>query len=215
MNCARTVDLHVDAAYRRQTTEDGIQKGYGLRGLNVIRRGFHNHIPIVHLVESVSKSLRLAVRSSYSSELIGAAHGFDDAYPTLVTLHELNHGVLSPSQLRSFRENGGIKIDVTLTVDAESVFKSLSSKDLKVPAERTLLGHISWLREAIQLGLIDKLCWCDTRDMTADGHTKGSIDRRGILDLMNGWQGYQHKPQVYKPFRASKKMEAGKTVTFT
>ena len=121
-------------------------------------------------------------------EAAHAAHGHDDAFPTLVNLHELKHGVLTPEQLKHVRECGGLCLYVTLTTEAESVYKSLTSRDLKVPAEKTLLGHVSWVRELMQLGLIKSLHWCDTRDMTADGHTKGSVDRTLLLQLMQGHQ---------------------------
>ena len=119
----------------------------------------------------------------------------------MVTLHELNYDVLTPTQLEDVLEKGGLRIDVTLTVDAESVFKSLTSKDLHTPTEKTLLGHVSWLRQMLQVGIVDKVCWCDTRDMTADGHTKGSINRYVLLKLMEGEQSYNFEVKTYKPFR--------------
>ena len=70
-----------------------------------------------------------------------------------------------------------MEIDVTLTIDAEGVYKSLTSRDLTTPAEKTLLGHVAWVREMLQKKIIKRFLWCDTRDTTADGHTKGSIDR--------------------------------------
>ena len=73
---------------------------------------------VVHLLDSVCKSHRLQIRSSYGAEMIAAAHGYDDAFPTLVTLHERKHGVLSPEQLKRVREHGGLRLDVTLTTDA-------------------------------------------------------------------------------------------------
>ena len=73
-----------------------------------------------------------------------------------------------------------------MTTDAESVFKSLTSRDLKVPTEKTLLDHVYWIRELMQLGLVRALQWCDTRDMTAGGHTKGCIDRKLLLQVMSG-----------------------------
>ena len=88
-----------------------------------------------------------------------------------------------------------------MTIDAESVYKSLTSKDLKTPTENTLLGHVAWLRELLDLGIIEKLCWCDTRDMTADGHTKGSIDREPLIRLMKGYQTFSYETKTYIPFR--------------
>ena len=96
---------------------------------------------------------------------------------------------------------GGLSIKVYLTIDAESVFKSLSSKDLKKPTECTLLGHISWIRQMMSKGIVYAIQWCDTRDMTADGHTKGSIDRDGILQVMAGQQTFKHEVKRYTPHR--------------
>ena len=133
--------------------------------------------------------------------LIAASHGYDDAFPTLITLVELKHGVLKPEELKAYREHGGMKLTVFLTTDAESVFKSLTSRDLKTPAEKTLLGHVSWIRELLQLRLIESIQWCDTRDMTADGHTKGCIDRKLLLEVMVGQQAYQHEVKSYTQHR--------------
>ena len=39
--------------------------------------------------------------------------------------------------------------------------------------------------------------------MTADGHTKGTIDRKLLKDLMKGIQAFQHKTQIHVPFRGN------------
>ena len=142
----------------------------------------NSRVNAVHLIDSACKSHRLRIRSSYSAETLAAAHGLEDAYPTMITLHELRHGILKPEELK----NLGLGIRVTLTIDAESVYKSLTSRDLKIPTEKSLLGHVSWVRELLAAGIVDHIQWCDTRDMTADGHTKGSIDRAGLIELMSG-----------------------------
>merc|ERR1712086_30635 len=156
----------------------------------------------VHLIEACCKSHRLQVRSSYSAETLAAAHNLEDCYPTIVTLHELHAGPLAPTQLKNILEIGGLSIKVTLTIDAESVFKSLSSKDLKKPTECTLLGHISWIRQMMERGIVHCVQWCDTRDMSADGHTKGSIDRELLYQAMNGNQIFKYDLKKHVPFRA-------------
>jgi hypothetical protein len=172
----------------------------------MLRRGKDSkHQDVVHLLDSICKSHRLTIRSSYGAEMLAASHGFDDVFPSIITLLELKHGVLTPEQFKNVRENGNISIKVTLTTDAESVYKSLTSRDLKTPAEKTLLGHVCWLRELMRLELIHKLQWCDTRDMTADGHTKGSIDRQSLLDVMQGRQKYNHEVKHYQPHRSDSK----------
>jgi len=45
-------------------------------------------------------------------------------------------------EFKRCREEGGLAIKVVLTIDAEGVHKSLTSRDLKTPAEKTLLGHV-------------------------------------------------------------------------
>ena len=202
MTCLGQADLHTDSGYRRMTEVDD-EKGYGMRGLNLLRRGVRRkgQGQAVHLLDSICKSHRLTVRSSYGAEMLAGAHGLDDAWPTLVTLAELKHGTMKPEQLKLLREVGGLKFKVVLTTDAESMYKSLTSRDLKAPAERTLLGHVSWIRELLQLGVIGSIQWCDTRDMTADGHTKGCIDRELLLEVMSGKQSYRHDVKSYTPHR--------------
>jgi len=83
----------------------------------------------IHLIDSVCNSHRLTIRSSYGAELLAASHGYDDAYPTIVTLIELMRGSpLSAEELKNYREKGGWPIQVYLTLDAESVFKSVTSR---------------------------------------------------------------------------------------
>ena len=65
-----------------------------------------------------------------------------------------------------------------LTIDAKSVYKSIKSLDLKQPTEKTLLGHVMWIRDKLQQGIITRIQRCDTRYMVADGHTKGSVERK-------------------------------------
>ena len=47
--------------------------------------------------------------------------------------------------------------------------------------------------------------WCDTRDMTADGHTKGIIDRKMLLEVMKGEQKFQYDIKGYSPYRGGAK----------
>ena len=67
------------------------------------------------------------------------------------------------------------------------------------PSEKSLAGHLLWLRELLDIGLLSVLQWADTRDMSADGHTKGSIDRKAILDLMKGIFRFQHATKEFTP----------------
>jgi hypothetical protein len=114
-----------------------------------------------------------------------------------MTLHELANGPLSKSEARRLREEGGLCFRTTLTVDAMSLFTAIAAATVRVPTEKSLAGHLFWLRELLDNGVLSELVWADTRDMSADGHTKGSIDRRMLLDLMKGNFRFNHAVKRY------------------
>ena len=53
----------------------------------------------------------------------------------------------------------------------------------------------------MERGIVHCVQWCDTRDMTADGHTKGSIDRDLIYQVMDGIQAFKYGLKKHVPFR--------------
>eukprot|EP00959_Pyramimonas_sp_CCMP1952_P044208 924008-Pyramimonas_sp.AAC.1 len=55
----------------------------------------------------------------------------------------------------------------------------------------------------MERGIVRSIQWCDTRGMTADGHTKGSIDREMLLQVMGGIQTFKHDLKRHTPYRAS------------
>ena len=48
----------------------------------------------------------------------------------------------------------------------------------------SLLCHIQYIRELLDKGIIQYLFWIDTRDVIADGLTKGAVDRNALHTLM-------------------------------
>ena len=101
-------------------------------------------------------------------------------------MHEICTGNTSISVARQLRENGGYAIPMALYVDAQSVFITITSTYIKIPADNGVLSHIQYVRELLDTRVLLKLFWVDTRDMCADGLTKGSISREAIQDVMNG-----------------------------
>ena len=111
MTCTGSVDIHADSGYRRlDGSADDQAKGYGMCGLTMMRRGESttDGSPVVHLLESICKSHKLMIRSSYGAETFAAAHGVDDVCTTLSTLHELANWVMTPTELKQIREVGGL-----------------------------------------------------------------------------------------------------------
>eukprot|EP00959_Pyramimonas_sp_CCMP1952_P206716 4322992-Pyramimonas_sp.AAC.1 len=120
----------------------------------------------------------------------------------IVTLKELHAEPLAPTQLKYILELGGRSIQVTLTIVAECAFKFLPSQDLKKPTECTLLEHISWIRQMMERGIAYSIQLCDTRDMTADGHTNGTIDRDTLLQVMGSTPSFKRDFKRHTPYRA-------------
>eukprot|EP00959_Pyramimonas_sp_CCMP1952_P173555 3626636-Pyramimonas_sp.AAC.1 len=54
----------------------------------------------------------------------------------------------------------------------------------------------------MERGIVHSIQWCETRDMTADGHTKGGIDREMVLQVMGGLQTFKHDLKRHTPYRA-------------
>ena len=43
------------------------------------------------------------------------------------------------------------------------------------------------------------LCWVDTRDMLADGMTKGTVDRDALHKMMEGQVEVHQTPKFWRP----------------
>ena len=85
-----------------------------------------------------------------------------------------------------------------------SVFAAVTAVQIKVPAESSLLSHIQFLRELLDNNVIEALAWSDTRDMLADGLTKGSVDRTALLDAMAGNVHVYHDYKLWRSALAAR-----------
>ena len=63
-------------------------------------------------------------------------------------------------------------------MDARAVYDAVAATDTCEPAESSLKLHLISVRDRMEQGIIRNLYWVDTRDMLADGLTKGGIDRQ-------------------------------------
>ena len=62
-----------------------------------------------------------------------------------------------------------------------------------------MLSHVQYVRELLDRSILDCLLWFDTRDMGADGMTKGSVDRKAIVSIMSGSNVQEHPFRVWRP----------------
>ena len=72
-----------------------------------------------------------------------------------------------------------------LYIDAKSVYSAIIATNIKVPTEKSLLSHVQYVRELLDIRLLKIIVWMDTRDMVADGLTKGAVNRGALHRLMD------------------------------
>ena len=78
-------------------------------------------------------------------------------------------------------ESGDLLPVIEIVTDAFAVFSSLEAEDACTPAEAGMKVHLLSVRDRLRRGILNGLWWSDTRDMLADGMTKGGIPRDNLL----------------------------------
>ena len=176
-----------DSSYKAKA-EDGLSVR-GLVSVRVCAHGVNEGLKSTpcHLVDFASKAQRHVTRSTFSSELFASTDAADIGLLQTVALHELKHGVLSPTSAKQLSE-GELECSVILglAIDARSVSTAVIAPNIKVPAEPSLLLHVCWLRALLEKHRLRYLYWVDTRSMVADGLTKGSCSRSLLQTVMGG-----------------------------
>ena len=144
------------------------------------------------MIDYVSGKQSHVSRGVWSSELFNQCDMLDAAILLLGYFQELRFGPLSGAELRKLRENGGFALQLELLTDSLSIFSYLRSVHLKMPAERGTVFHLAYIRECLVNLIVSWFTWIDTRDMVADGLTKGSCDRAQLHEFMRGYFKLRH-----------------------
>ena len=152
---------------------------------------------VIHIVDAICKAQRHVTRSTTSSDLLSASDTVDHGMLLALSLHEFSAGAQSAAEAKNLRETGGWNVKLSLYVDAMSVYAAVTATFIKTPAEKSLLLHIQYIRELLDTKVLEALVWLDTRDMVADGFTKGSVDRDVLHACMNGIWLLQHSAQSW------------------
>jgi hypothetical protein len=84
----------------------------------------------------------------------------------------------------------------SVLIFAKSVHESLKATTFKPPVQNSLSGHVRGLRELHTKRLVEDIVWVDTRDMYADGLTKGAIKSDALRELMSGTLRIRHNVAV-------------------
>ena len=80
-----------------------------------------------------------------------------------------------------------------------SIWSAVAAIHVKTPAEKSLLGHLQFLKELLMRRVVHTLRWVDTRMMHADGLTKGAVARDDLHRIMNGMLQYAREFKDYTP----------------
>ena len=176
-----------DSSYKAKA-EDGLS----VRGLVTVRVASSSVLDghrsaSCHVLDYVSKAQRHVTRSTFSSELFAATDPVDAGLLQTIALHELQVGVLSPSDAKRMIDGEtACATQLAVAVDARSVTAAVTAPHVKVPAEPSLLLHVCWLRALLVSKRLQFLFWVDTRSMVADGLTKSSVSRDLLTAIMGG-----------------------------
>ena len=176
--------IYSDAAFKKEETTGHSTRG-AVYALCPTKDEFTTTTKVC-LIDFITKQQRRVTRSTFVAELLAACDAVDRGIILSQMLHEICTGNNSVSIARQLRENGGYAIPMALYVDAQSVFVAITSAYIKIPADNGVLSHIQYIRELLDTRVLLKIFWVDTRDMCADGLTKGSISRDAIQDIMEG-----------------------------
>ena len=132
-----------------------------------------------------------------------------------LTLHEIERGCNGAGEARRLREEGGLAFSIWVCIDAMSVLAAVSAEAVRAPTEKSLMGHVLWLRELADRGVLKGIAWVDTRDMLSDGLTKGSVARDLIDAALTGTWAIQHTPKEWQSSLALRRTTTNDTVGYT
>ena len=153
-----------------------------------------HQIPCKHILKFIKKSLKIRPRST---KLV--PRSVPNAILEAAWFKELHFGPLSSEQLMKIREEGEVKpYSLILSTDSCSVFRAVQATDVKIPTEKSTLYHVQWIHECLLRKVLKTMFWIDTRDMCADGLTKGSVPRDALRNLASA--GKWVLTQAWKQF---------------
>ncbi len=188
-----------DAAFKKEE-----ESGHSMRGACYMRCAGKSLSDMTssrpgHLLDYVACAQRQVTRATFTSELLGGCETIDKGFKILQGLDEMQTGRSSAAQASERRKTGGYAIPGALYFDALSVFASVTATFIKTPADNGVLVHCLYLRELLDNGVLKALIWQDTRDMIADGLTKGAVDRKALHNAMNGIINVVHACKPWMP----------------
>ena len=78
------------------------------------------------------------------------------------------------------------------------MFAAITATFIKMPADNRQLVHLHFIRELLDNGVLAAIAWLDTRDMIADGMTKGAVERDALQSAMEGIIVMAHAHELWQ-----------------
>ena len=136
---------------------------------------------MLQVLEYISKKQSKVCRSTYAAELHSALDVAGLALTINSVMTEILQGPCDAATLLAKQESMSQALQVTLVIDALSVFNSAINEDGHCTDQSVFL-HMLTLRQLLRTS-IQTLVWCDTRFMLCDGLNKGTVDRKALRML--------------------------------
>ena len=167
-----------DAAFRREDAS-----GLAMRGSIIAWAEDRGQNPscLCNTIDFFSRKQRRIVRSTFGAETNAAADGIEVARLVAYTLAEIVIPGCTAQSLVHLDESGSLPFRIQLITDCKSLFDSLRCEEIAIPTEQSLIMILLQIKEGMRTGTIASIVWADTRDLIADGLTKGSIARADLL----------------------------------
>ena len=189
-----------DSAYRREEHDDHVD-GLAMKGAMFALVSLADDGPGGKwmLLEWYSRKQRHVTRNTWSSELFAVVDATDFLMVLGSVFYEVVNGVApSARELLKLREGDHSPLPLQVYTDGMSLLTALENVVAKIPTEASTLHHVQWLQELTRTRVLDAAVWVDTRDMIADGMTKGAVPRSviretqetGCWQLAHDWRRY-------------------------
>ena len=154
----------------------------------------------VHILDWASKKQTHVCRATFSAELFALLDSANAALKLSAVIAELYWGSTTAAALAQAQEEGKLPIPLHVCCDAYSVVSAIQGTGPVKASEAHLAIHLLKMREWLKRGIIRALWWTDTRDMIADGLTKGKLSREAILFISeHGLWKLAHQPLRVPP----------------
>jgi hypothetical protein len=189
MDLRRFMTALLKAAVYYCATESGNQLHYATES------GHTNEFYSLHILELTGSKYDLCTKNTLVTDLQPFIDAVETGLEINGAIHKQQIGVISPSEMANLKENGGFITPVMLFLDAKSVCDAIES-DNDNSADKSMIFHVKAFRHMFMTGQLASSTWLDTRDVLADGLTKGKIDRHALMKALNTRKWIVEHPSV-------------------